>query len=79
MTRNMAYSIATPSESLTPEALEQEAIARVQERLAPSATDTPKESKPRDAVGELMQHRPAQSTTFTERSVTDSTLHGSVH
>lgn len=63
-----------PSESSTPEALEHEAIARVQERLAPNATDTPQETKLRDAVRELVQHRQQQSASLTVGSVTTSTL-----
>lgn len=63
-----------PGELLTPEALEQDAIARVQERLAPSASDTLQESKLRDAVRALVQDRQTQSSTLTVGSVTDSTL-----
>ena len=62
------------SELLTPEALEQEAIARVQERLAPSADDTPRQSKLREVVRELVQNRQQQTATLTVGNVTDATL-----
>lgn len=63
-----------PDEPLTPEALEHEAILRVQERLAPNPADTPRESKLRDAVRTLVTHREQQSAMFNVASVTDSTL-----